>query len=101
MRVTREELLMKLGDARQMTPPWRLVEIAVSPSSGTFSYRLDRNKLRVARRRENRYLLRTTLIEHDPAKLWTYYLQLVAVAEVFKTLKGDLAPRPIFHQDEE
>jgi transposase len=51
-------------------------------------------------RREGRYLLRTNLTEHDPAKLWTYYLQLVAVAEAFKNLKGDLAIRPIFHQDQ-
>jgi len=32
--------------------------------------------------------------EHDPAKLWIYYLQLVAVEEAFKNLKGDLAVRP-------
>ncbi|HEV2979488.1 MAG TPA: IS1634 family transposase [Casimicrobiaceae bacterium] len=101
MRLTREELLMKLGAARQKTPTaWRLVTIEVSPNSAMFSYRLDRNKLRVARRREGRYLLRTNLTEHDPAKLWTYYLQLVAVEEAFKTLKGDLAIRPIFHQDQ-
>jgi Transposase DDE domain len=101
MRLTREELLMKLGAARQKTPTaWRLIEIEVSPSSGIFSHRLDRNKLRVVRRREGRYLLRTNLTEHDPAKLWTYYLQLVAVEEAFKNLKGDLALRPIFHQDE-
>ncbi len=48
MRLTREELLMKLGAARQKTPTARrLIEIEVSPSSGVFSYRLDRNKLRV------------------------------------------------------
>ncbi|MGH8144434.1 MAG: IS1634 family transposase, partial [Steroidobacteraceae bacterium] len=52
------------------------------------------------RRREGRYLLRTNLTESDPAKLWEYYLQLVAVEEVFKALKGDLAIRPIFHQYE-
>ena len=101
MRLTREELLMKLGAARQKAPTaWRLVEIEVSPSSGTFSYKLNRTKLRVARRREGRYLLRTNLTEHDPAKLWSYYLQLVAIEEAFKNLKGDLAVRPIFHQDE-
>jgi hypothetical protein len=101
MRLTREELLMKLGAARQKTPTaWRLVTIEVSPNSAMFSYRLDRTKLRVARRREGRYLLRTNLTEHDPAKLWTYYLQLVAVEEAFKNLKGDLAIRPIFHQDQ-
>jgi Transposase DDE domain len=102
MRLSREELLMKLGAARQKTPTaWRLVTIEVSATSAMFSYRLDRNKLRGARRREGRYLLRTNLTEHDPAKLWTYYLQLVAVEEAFKNLKGDLAIRPIFHQDQQ
>jgi hypothetical protein len=50
-------------------------------------------------RREGRYLLRTNLTESDPAKLWEYYLQLFAVEEAFKTLKGDLSIRPIYHQD--
>src|SRR6266446_1230612 len=101
MRLKREELLMKLGAARQKAPTaWRLVEIEVEPRSPAFTYRLDRNKLRTARRREGRYLLRTNLTEHNPAKLWTCYLQLVTVEEAFKNLKGDLAIRPIFHQDE-
>jgi hypothetical protein len=55
--------------------------------------------LRQIRRREGRYLLRTYLTETDPVKLWNYYLQLVAVEEAFRTLKGDLALRPIFHQE--
>ncbi len=48
--------------------------------------------------RQGRYLLRTNLVEEDPAKLWAHYLLLVAVEEAFKNLKGDLAIRPIFHQ---
>jgi hypothetical protein len=101
MRLTREELLMKLGAARQKTPTaWRLIKIDVCANSATFTYRLDRNKLRLARRREGRYLLRTNLTDHDPARLWTCYLQLVTVEEAFKNLKGDLAVRPIFHQDQ-
>jgi hypothetical protein len=32
-------------------------------------------------------------------KLWNYYLQLVQVEEAFRTLKSDLAIRPIFHQE--
>ena len=90
---------MKLGAARAKAPTaWRLVEVKVATRGATFTYRLDRAKLRQARRREGRYLLRTNLTEHDPAKLWAYYLQLVAVEEAFKNLKGDLAIRPIFHQ---
>lgn len=101
MRLKREELLMKLGAARSHAPTaWRLVTISVDKKAATFSYRLDRAKLRQARRREGRYLLRTNLVGHDPAQLWGYYLQLVAVEQAFKTLKGDLAVRPIFHQHE-
>ena len=65
-----------------------------------FIYALNRQKLRTVRRREGRYLLRTNLTENDPALLWQYYIQLVAVEEAFKNLKGDLAIRPVFHQDE-
>src|SRR5438132_11870185 len=92
---------MKVGAARQKAPTaCRRVEIEVEPRSPAFTYRLDRNKLRTARRREGRYLLRTNLTEHNPAKLWTCYLQLVTVEEAVKNLKGDLAIRPIFHQDD-
>src|SRR5712671_5425288 len=60
MALSREELLMKLGAARAHAPvAWRLVVIAVAPEGVTFTYHLDRNRLRRARRREGRYLLRT------------------------------------------
>jgi hypothetical protein len=102
MKLTREELLMKLGAARSHAPTaWRLIPVVVPKTGATFSYRLDRNKLRQVRRREGRYLLRTNLTENDPAQLWSYYLQLVAVEEAFKNLKGDLAVRPIFHQHQD
>ena len=101
MRLARDALLMKLGAAKTKTPAaWRLVEIEVAERGANFTYRLDRNKLRQVRRREGRYLLRTNLTESDPAKLWQFYLQLVEVEAAFKTLKGDLAIRPIFHQQE-
>jgi hypothetical protein len=102
MTLTREDLLMKLGAAKQQAPSaWRLIKIELDKQQATFSYRLNRAKLRTARRREGRYLLRTNLTESDPAKLWSLYLQLVAVEEAFKNLKGDLAVRPIFHQNEQ
>jgi transposase len=99
MSLTREELLMKLGAARdQSRAAWRLVVVEVTPDSAAFTYRLDRSKLRQVRSREGRYLLRTNLDEKDPAELWNLYLLLVRIEEAFKTLKGDLAIRPIFHQ---
>jgi hypothetical protein len=102
MDVSREERLMKLGAARSKAPSaWRLIETEVNKTTGVLTYSLDRAKLRKVRRREGRYLLRTNLTDDDPAKLWQYYVQLVAVEEAFKTLKGDLAIRPVFHQSDE
>jgi len=99
MQVPREEMLMKLGAARARVPTaWRLIDIDYQGTGFTFS--LNRNKLRVRRRREGRYLLRTNLAERDPAELWQYYIQLVSVEEAFKNLKGDLAIRPVFHKEE-
>ena len=102
MSLTRDALLMKLGAAQTKAPAaWRLIEVAVPKHGASFTYRLDPDKLRQVRRREGRYLLRTNLTESDPAKLWQFYLQLVEVEAAFKTLKGDLAIRPIFHQNED
>ncbi len=85
----------------------RFVILAVSyhgqgkSQSASLSYRIDRAKLREARRREGRYLLRTNLTETDPARLWQFYLQLTEVEQAFKELKGDLSIRPIHHQRDE
>jgi len=99
MELSREELLMKLGAARSKAPTaWRLVDIETAKDTATFNYRLNRTKLRVQRRREGRYLLRTNMTNQDPALLWQYYVQLVAVEQAFKNLKDDLAIRPVFHQ---
>jgi hypothetical protein len=104
-KLTRDQLLIKLGAARKEAGPaaYRLIDIQlpgknqpVTPE--TFCFRLNWQKLREARRREGSYLLRSNLTDSDPAKLWTFYLQLVEVEQAFKELKGDLAVRPIYHQ---
>ena len=101
MDVAREEMLMKLGAARSKAPTaWRLVDIDMAQQSATFTFSLNRKKLRALHRREGRYLLRTNITAQDPALLWQYYVQLVAVEEAFKTLKDDLAIRPVFHKQE-
>ena len=99
--LSREALLMKLGAAKAQAPAaWRLVTVEMAIQGASFGFWLNRKKLREVRRREGRYLLRTNLTESDPAKLWEYYLQLVAIEEAFRTLKGDLAIRPIYHRDQ-
>jgi hypothetical protein len=99
MEITREELLMKLGAARSRArPAWRLLDIKVDKKTAAFTYKLNRNKLRVVRRREGRYLLRTNLCGYEPAQLWQFYIQLTEIEAAFKNLKGDLQLRPIYHQ---
>jgi len=102
MELDREELLMKLGAARaKARAAWRLVDVTVPPEGATFSFALDRAKLRWVRQREGRYLLRTNLCGKDPAELWRFYIQLVEVEAAFKTMKDDLQLRPIYHQLEQ
>jgi hypothetical protein len=101
MQLTRDERLLKLGAARQQSPSaWRLVRITVAHEDPPLQFSLRKDKLRDVRRREGRYLLRTNLVGRDPAEMWAFYTQLVQVEEAFKTLKGDLAIRPIQHQKE-
>jgi transposase len=99
MSLSREELLMKLGAARaKARAAWRLVDIDVGPQIATFTYSLNRKKLRTVRRREGRYLLRTNLCGRDPSELWQFYIQLTEVEAAFKNLKDDLQLRPIYHK---
>jgi transposase len=101
MQLTRDELLLKLGAARQQSPSaWRLVQISIPHGEEPLQFSLRKDKLRDVRRREGRYLLRTNLVGHDPSTMWRFYTQLVQAEEAFKILKGDLAIRPIHHQKE-
>ncbi len=103
MTLTLRRLLLKLGEARgRYRAAWRLLDLQL-PAAGSahparFSFRLNRAKLRAARRREGRYLLRTNLCGRDPAQLWQFYIQLTEIEAAFKNLKDDLRLRPIYHQ---
>ena len=98
MGVKRDDLLIKLGQAKSDSPAgWRLVEVEVS-AEGKLTYSLRKKKLREARRREGRYLLRSNLCDKDPAVIWQLYMLLTQIEEAFRNLKGDLSVRPIYHQ---
>jgi transposase len=107
MKLSRDQLLMKVGAAKtEAGGAARLVALAlpaahqeVAPE--TFHFSLNREKLKIARRHEGQYLLRSNLECGDPSKLWKYYIQLVEVEQAFKTLKTDLSLRPIHHQKDE
>ena len=105
--LTRDQLLIKLGGAkRDAGRAYSLVTIDVSQQDSDidqsrFSFTLNKAKLRIKRRHEGRYLLRSNLTDDDPAKLWQYYMQLTEVEQAFKELKHDLRVRPIHHQKDE
>ncbi len=100
----RDQLLLKIGAAKKEAGrSFYLVEIYL-PKSGepvnkdTFTFSLKKDKLRLVRRREGRYLLRSNLAGKDPAILWEQYIQLTEIEQAFKELKSDLSIRPIYHQ---
>ena len=65
-----------------------------------FAFRLNGNALKKAYRQDGTYLLRTNLIENDPAKLWEQYIQLTEVESAFRALKSEIKLRPINHRIE-
>jgi hypothetical protein len=101
---SRDQLLLKLGSAKKDAGrAYGLLSIRIPKkdepvSSETFTFRLNRKKLREVRRREGNYLLRSNLSGDDPASLWACYIQLTEVEQAFKELKNDLSIRPIYHQ---
>jgi transposase len=103
-KISRDNLLQKIGAAKKEAGRAASLVKIILPKEGeevspqTFCFLLQKDKLREARRREGCYLLRSNLLQEDPAKLWEHYIQLTEIEQAFKELKNDLAIRPIHHQ---
>jgi len=107
-KLTYKNLLLKLGGAKTKAgKAWHLVKVDLpDPPRGkgsreqtvSFTFSLDKERLRQTLGREGHYLLRTNLTNEDPGQLWEYYITLTQIEEAFKNLKGDLAVRPIHHR---
>ena len=72
-------------------------------SRQTFKCRFDRAAWRQAMEWDGAYLLRGFLpaeAAHDGPHLWRTYMQLVQVEEAFRSIKSDIAVRPIWHRTE-
>jgi len=100
----RDQLLMRVGAAKtDVGRAFGFVKITL-PQAGqavtreTFTFQLDKDKLKEAELRDGHYLLRTNLVAEDPAVLWDRYMQLTQIEAAFKCLKSDLGIRPIYHQ---
>lgn len=103
--INRDKLLMKLGGAKKAAGrAYGLFTIEVPKEDGKlseFSWSVNREKWRKARRKEGRYLLRTNQLSGTGPELWEQYIRLVRIEESFRNLKGDLGMRPLYHQNED
>ena len=104
-KLTRDELLLAIGAAKEKAGrnAHRLVILHLPGSeeqisADTFRFELNREKLKATRRHEGQYLLRSNLTGENPTELWRNYINLVRIEESFRTFKGDLGLRPVFHQ---
>jgi hypothetical protein len=102
----RDQLLLRIGAAKKEAGrAFGFVRIHL-PGEGeevtrqTFTFQLDKEKLKKAELRDGHYLLRSNLVGEDPAVLWERYIQLTQIEAAFKTLKSELGLRPIYHQVE-
>jgi transposase len=100
----RDQLLMRVGAAKtDVGRAFGFVKINL-PQAGqgvareTFTFQLDKARLKEAELRDGHYLLRTNLVAEDPGVLWDRYVQLTQIEAAFKCLKSDLGIRPIHHQ---
>ena len=100
----RDQLLLRIGAAKKEAGrAFGFVKIQI-PNAGqavtreTFSFEVDKAKLKAAQQRDGHYLLRSNLTGEDPAVLWTRYVQLTQIESVFRSLKSELGIRPIYHQ---
>ena len=100
----RDQLLLRIGAAKKEAGrAFGFVKIQM-PAAGqavtreTFSFQVDKAKLKATEQRDGHYLLRSNLTGEDPAVLWTRYVQLTQIESVFRSLKSELSIRPIGHQ---
>ena len=100
----RDQLLLRIGAAKKEAGrAYGFVKIQIPAAAQavtrqTFSFQLDKAKLKAAEQRDGHYLLRSNLTGEDPAVLWTRYVQLTQIESVFRSLKSELSIRPIGHQ---
>src|SRR5580704_17554612 len=90
----RDQLLMRVGAAKtDVGRAFGFVKINL-PSAGqevtreTFTFWLDKDRLKDAELRDGHYLLRTNLVAEDPAVLWDRYVQLTQIEAAFQCLKS-------------
>src|SRR6266700_4009203 len=84
----RDQLLLRIGAAKKEAGrAYGFVKIQI-PAAGqavtreTFSFQVDKAKLKAAEQRDGHYLLRSNLTGEDPAVFWTRYVQLTQIESI-------------------
>ena len=98
---SRDSLWQRIGRLKaECSRVARAYEITVEGDGPALalSWRKDAAKAAYLRHCEGAYLLRTNLTGESEQELWHMYMQLNDAEAAFRTLKQDLAIRPIFHQ---
>lgn len=96
----RDKMLLRLGRIQASHPQVAdLYEMAVKDSKEGphLVWRQKPEQQQWLEAREGAYLLRTNLTADGAADLWKKYMQLTEVEAAFRTLKSELAIRPLFH----
>ena len=97
----RDKMWMRLGRIQASHPQVAdLYEMTIKDSKegARLVWRQKPEQQQWLEAREGAYLLRTNLTAGTAADLWKKYMQLTEVEAAFRTLKSELAIRPLFHQ---
>ena len=102
-RISRDTLLGRLAVLKQAAGRMSAAVIVHIPDEGqrptteNFHYELNADFSREALERDGSYILRSNAIQADATTMWSMYMQLVWIESAFKSMKSDLAIRPIWH----
>lgn len=102
-RISRDMLLGKLAvlkkDAGRMATALivHIPDEGEQPTVKNFHYQLNKEVYHEALDRDGSYILRSNAIHEDATTMWSMYMQLVWIESAFKSMKSDLAIRPIWH----
>jgi hypothetical protein len=103
-RIRRDTLLGRLAVLKQTAGRMSAAVTIHIPDEGqrpapeNFHYELDAAAYREAMEKDGSYVLRSNVNQSDAMTMWSMYMQLVWIESAFKSMKSDLAVRPIWHQ---
>jgi DDE family transposase len=103
-RLSRDTLLGRLAVLKQQAGRMSGAVIVHVPEEGqrptpeNFHYQLNAAFSRDSLDRDGSYVLRSNAAQSDATTMWSMYMQLTFIEAAFKSMKSDLAIRPVFHQ---